>query len=927
MLPFLIYNNKASKEEEIKTFRVGNNEVQTDELIHNIQLGAMRFIESRNMPDEEKNALGDAYIDIMNRIEKGDGTLYLDNENRLVDTTGSIQENQYRSYGKILGYIIPIMKSTKTYEKKNDKKEFSIKQFTKDLSKHLGIDDETQLANFIELDQPDENGQRGQTNRIAKFLEIITDLDNDYKTEYSDYNSENILKIRDLLKDGNLSKTEQFDLGIATGIPELYNIFTTETSKQNQTPQQQFYEWINAHYPYEQVDDQIEYSFKDIQQYDDLESDLNSINTFNADTINTYLKTLYNKPQTDPNVENQRKAIITASLERLLNLNQLIKISDNQYVIPALLEGTKVMVWDRENNTLKQYSTHDLDYYQQQYLQEFLQNNSSVDNNLFNRYDKYFTKYTSSHKKGGILKAQNGTKLDIWDAVFYTDNDLNTRYRHIYSDNNLSLTNRGDNAAKNTKYLNDNQYDPELGGTQVENQSWWNNWINTLKTNEQLAKHWAKGYKGLNTVTNHANGWFDANGNFNYDEFKKSKVFNDKINGIGHDIYRGRVYQIEGQDGYLSQIPEGYKLKTETPTQLEDGTPIDIYTLIKSDGVVPSDDEDVSKQNSKVTPEGDGESGISVTDTDPLKWNYPDYEPENDSFSLYPYLSDISRFLIGMGYNDKIEDLTKESIPLTLKNPYELYSPVTGAFGEMNMYKQQAAALRRRAQELYTADPEKNAAIWAEYNKAALQLEQQGFVADNKEIKRTQSEALGRQEKNTVLRNQIANYNQEQIDKFNATMKEIETAHLQKNWASLNTLLSDLETRFTTYLSERNAKKEENRVAKNTVAKNTSIMTAKDDYQNAINSADQYKEMRGNEWDERDIKIYNLYKQQARKIYEARAALANYISLGMDESQLSELKKVAEMQLQDFITFYKERKAQYRRLGGVLQTVKSLKRK
>ena len=52
----------------------------------------------------------------------------------------------------------------------------------------------------------------------------------------------------------------------------------------------------------------------------------------------------------------------------------------------------------------------------------------------------------------------------------------------------------------------------------------------------------------------HYSPWFDNNDKFNFNNFKTSvvnnrKVYNDAVNGIGHDFYRGRVYQIVDENG------------------------------------------------------------------------------------------------------------------------------------------------------------------------------------------------------------------------------------------------------------------------------------------------------------------------------------------------------------------------------------------
>jgi len=64
-------------------------------------------------------------------------------------------------------------------------------------------------------------------------------------------------------------------------------------------------------------------------------------------------------------------------------------------------------------------------------------------------------------------------------------------------------------------------------------------------------------------------------------------------------------------------------------------------------------------------------------------------------------------------------------------------------------------------------------------NRQATDLEYQGFLADDKEIKRTQAEALKRQEANAYLRTDVANKNRESIHNTNVWRSQLEATRLK----------------------------------------------------------------------------------------------------------------------------------------------------
>ena len=149
----------------------------------------------------------------------------------------------------------------------------------------------------------------------------------------------------------------------------------------------------------------------------------------------------------------------------------------------------------------------------------------------------------------------------------------------------------------------------------------------------------------------------------------------------------------------------------------------------------------------------------------------------------------------------------KKATKPVLKDTYELYSPVTGAFSEMQFRNKQAADLRRQAKQNATADAQINNAMSLEANRQANELESKGFLVDDQEIKRTQAEARKRQEDNASRRSEVANYNRAALAKNREDLANIEAQRLNANYNSRNNYLSGIENE----LRQKNAQRDYDR--------------------------------------------------------------------------------------------------------------------
>lgn len=76
-----------------------------------------------------------------------------------------------------------------------------------------------------------------------------------------------------------------------------------------------------------------------------------------------------------------------------------------------------------------------------------------------------------------------------------------------------------------------------------------------------------------------------------------------------------------------------------------------------------------------------------------------------------------------------------------------------------------------------------------EGQRQANDLQYQGFLADDREIRRTQAEALQRQEGNIARRSALANENRDAIIANNQAVAQLEASRIKQNWNSIDNYL------------------------------------------------------------------------------------------------------------------------------------------
>lgn len=510
--------------------------------------------------------------------------------------------------------------------------------------------------------------------------------------------------------------------------------------------------------------------------------------------------------------------------------------NSNLYYIPNTdnKERFTAWVWDEANGTISEMSYHDIPYWREKIMtewQNYLSNSSGDDSYWTSRYGKF--------KKGGIIKAQSGDSTNDWyeglgdfDPVGYTHQyDTSRLVNADMSDDNW------DAWTSNVAGAGQGRYKPASGNTKaytqgIEGTQYYQNFekalLNSDGTFTNLGLVWAKatdallpkGSKAtfLDENNNPRQSW-SANNNDIYgrkpQSFNKlpkylTYVRNDGILGARHNVFlnTGKRYFYKDKSGTKHWVDPNVIDKyvvSENPVSSEWNNDRTVYwndyeltglkapdtTTVKQ--VIPqtrsiSPDETAIKQD-KITPQTDYSSIIPTLPSLPKKSN----SFGNFMTQLAPDLIGAGRLFGTIRSNNKIFDIVRKSINPVLKNTYELYSPVTGAFSEMQLRNSQAADVRRQAARPFTSDASLQLAGSLEANRQATNLEQQGFLADDAEIKRTKAEALKRQEDNVARRSEVANFNRASINQTNRELAQLEAAGRKRNLESFNNFVIGLE--------------------------------------------------------------------------------------------------------------------------------------
>lgn len=801
--------------------------------------GLNEYLATLKRGEKDSEEFQNAYSNIMSGIK--DGSITFDN-GHFHDSKGRYTNAEKKNkdyYGLIANYIYNKMGKSNAYEAPKDtsKIDWDNNSVKTALMRQLFNSDTGNIKDFLELDE-EKNGVRGIAKRSAYLADALQAVANNWDNTFSGYQDNDKSKYVTLLtnaatalRDGKIDPGDYLALSKAVGGMDFRSMMYTGEPQtpviQSATPQA--VQSTAQQAPLKTKHTSLNDNSYNTQMLSRISSVMSRVPTNGL--INILRNSFYNRSYKFGNDRRiaklfgtsniSSKAGVTATLYAMQSQGMLRRLAgdnDNLFYIRGLntKKGTG-WIWDKLNNTVTEIPLDEI------------------------KLDKTPT----INKQGGVLKMQHGgtspqqpfyTGLVDFDQNKYQRKWGSQQYGMDASGNflNTPFTTGGAGYNKN-KYTTDPKYrdfsqtgkDAALAienSQNYQNQTArilsdydiWNNAQNKSSFNDEnnLFLRYTHGYDA--SQGNKDNKFWDENGKLrttwgpsgknyygatsaatNDIATRIKKLRNDQQISIGHNNYRA------SGDRYFYKDAAG-KTHYVDPTVAKSGK----YTLSSEGTKVVDGDTDwtdyeltgLANQNPQQT-NGNG-TDINRTDGDKkTDWVQKGLKTAQD---LAPQALALARLTNSLRTNNKIADTMKKATKPVLKDTYELYSPVTGAFSEMQFRNKQAADLRRQAQQNATSDSQVNDAISLEANRQASELESKGFLADDQEIKRTQAEARKRQEDNLARKSEVANYNRAALAKNREDLANIEAQRLNANYNSKNNYLTGIENE----LRQKNAQRD-----------------------------------------------------------------------------------------------------------------------
>ena len=790
-----------------------------NDLSRNVYSGMNDYISTfrkrkRNKYEEQ---FREAVTNLMSGIKDGTITFEDGHYNDSLGRYRNAEDKDKDVYGWAANYIYNNMQRIPKYNKQTTTtKKYDNALLSKELSNIIFGSENGNLSYFWDLDRPDpETNISGVGERLKVLNEAISQINpdillKDYSQEDRNRVKAQLQQVTSALSNGQLDPGELLTLGKTFGGIDWNNWLKTDFNKTSQEQQEKeglskekFFEYVSSTHPLYQGNLES-VTLDNTVQSEELEQLARKLSGYDNRTLQSI--------DLD-RLDDDSKSV---TLDFLIS-RHLLPQSDGVYIIPNSLKDETVLTYNPRTQQLSRKRTHELSYYRKQWTDDYIQQDGSPTDQL----SQYFVEFK---KSGGIIKAQDGTQL--WYSGLSAAGDYDpAKYQYSYDTSRLVNADMSDENwdpwISNVSGVGSGRYQPTSGNTReytrsIEETPYYQQFrkdlLNPDGTFTKVGLEWAKQTDKLLPKGSTAT-FFDENGELrkswtvtNRDVYgRKPQTFDklaDYVNYVNYDqilggrhntfLNTGKRYFYKDKNGVEHWVDPNEISKyivSANPVRSQWNDNKTVYwndyelTGLKSTPKSPVEPEDDSK-GSQVVPV------MGKTKT-----------PKNTNFrqimaGLTPELIGIGRLFSSLRTNDKVSKVLDKSLRPVLRNTYERYSPITGAFGEMQFRNRQAADLRRQASRPFTSDASLQLAGQLEADRQARDLEYQGFLADDKEIKRTQEAALARQEDNMARRSDVANFNRASINQTNREKAQLEAARLRYNWQSVDNYLSGIEKRL-----------------------------------------------------------------------------------------------------------------------------------
>lgn len=834
----------GGKTAQPRLYKRGNDDIDLDAYIRDAESEFSYWLANSRLKDKEKQQVQEAYSQMIQGIN--DGTFTYKVGGGYNNSVGMSNKSKgFDAAGLAAGFLGNILRNQSVYtapEEKPDPSKIEWKgnsSVGSALVRHLYGSDRESLTDFIDLDPYDANTKkRGNANRSARFksgLEYIRDNFDNLFTSFTDTDKANALEgINSALSafdNGTVEDNEYLDLGRATGMSNLRDMFFSGYTYGSTTPgttgggtvagdgttaYTNEDEYRTAKYPRSTVTDFTNRSLNTTAVYKtEGRRKLNQILLgLSKDSL---LKVVQLGLKYSPTGQelNKGRSILQGfgqltSFENNFIMGQALKVlqrkgylhqfptDPNSYYIPFVSSrldqrrtGFVYHISPDGNHSLKELDRNDIPFYTSQWHNEFT---SQVPSNKNGGQLRRFA-------TGGVSNVKYNTNNYSWDDIIYRSN----------------------------------QFASVLGGLNLDNYEAANALQNRYFT-DKINDKWSEGKLGKRDVVSQYQTDFNTaygthlNQGAIEDAIKAGRITRagttgDNLAGNYTDGYSGAMTNLRhlGTNehiGYLDEMnkllnPNGLEAFLNEETNMINYRPWENPAIAARKAVVASTQspDAVSEEElfgGKPKKHSDAQNKVFGTGKDLVNERFlppVSVTPKNGSFGnfmteLAPDLIGAGRLWASLHTNNRVYDTVLPSLKPVLKDTYERYSPVTGAFSAMQLKNRQGANVLSQSYRPFTSDASLTAARMLEGQRQANQLQAEGFLADDQEIRRTQAEALARQEDNMARRSEVANFNRASINQTNRERAQLEATRLKSNWQSWDNFLQGFESRIRTRMDE-----------------------------------------------------------------------------------------------------------------------------
>ena len=894
---------------EVRTYKRGNDEINFNDFIRQAEYGFNNWLDQTDLKDKYKSEVRAAYQDIINRMNQDPNSFTARLGGGFTNTAGITNKTDgFDAYGIAAGYLGNTLRGMPVYTKpevKSDKTKYKRdgKLINSTIQSYI-IGDNPDNFIFLDNDSFDEaTGQRGMTHRIEQTLTGLEWLKGRLK-DYYDFDSEDehklaidkINKAIGILKNGN-PNDDWFVLG-QLGFTNVDKYFltgkekrTTPLSQEEQTQiessgaAQQFEDWMSTNRPfYSGSLDSIPLTETGNASEEDKQELLNTFRSLTDNQITHILGGFITHPEGN-----------FTSHQDILSLGKILKkdkftshqvisgviywaiqrglgkqLTDNVYYFPFTKSdrqdgSSTVYVYDTSDHTIKEIDAQYVPEYRNEYLNAYKQSNPSSSI----RNPKYSELYSDtglypSKKKGGVLKAESGTKTEESNKIKFNPPELTTppitdgipglspdwaKLQYGYKDEGKGIIWGADDELPYWKGKRHDLRKPAIGtephtpsireayriqrnyiksgnivkDVQAAYKKWSENKDNQGKTYKDFVNYYnAKVDNIRNLGTTRFQKGYGATG-FSplYDDFNELYSSNASVDTPNYEKgLLGKQYNLRDINGSTMSLRNALAFYNDDDSKdLRLGTfiandPSKVQFWVDNKGHLElrepkqSQQVDTDKDTTKKDTDKKGAADPSILDETQTKLQSPDVKANLNKQGVWdnlgPDLLGAGRLAMSIRANNRIARAVRESLRPKLHNTYELYSPVTGAFSEMQLRNRQGADLLSQSYRPFTSDASSAVARMYEGQSKAYELQHLGFLADDKEIRRTQAEALKKQENNRARWTAVGNENTDSIISNNQDIAQLEASRLKQNWSSQDAYNQGIESRWRQDIAEKN---------------------------------------------------------------------------------------------------------------------------